>query len=431
MGGIQGRLNQQFAVTIAISVLISAFNALTLSPALSALLLRPRRESEGILGRVFAALQPRVRPLHRTATSTSRTLLIRKTAVGRADPRRLRARRGRAREAPADGVRARGGPGLPADRTCSFPTPRRCSARTRSRARSRSSSPRRARACSSSTPSPASASSRGLRVLHRVLLRGARALGRAPRARLVRPRDRAATLNRTLRAEVPEAVAFAFAPPAIPGIGTAGGFSFWLQDRSGGTVEFLRRTSQKFLAAARKRPGARRACTAPSAPPCRRSSSTSTATRLLKQGVPVAEVYQTLQTFLGGIFVNQFNRFGRQWRVFLQAEAEYRSRPTTSASFYVRNSDGQHAAALDRGEPPGASTGPSTPSASTSIARRRSRASPPPATARAGDGGARGGGPPGAAAGHGLRLGRPLVPGAEGGGPGRGQCSRCRSASCS
>src|SRR5262249_36417925 len=53
MGGIQGRLNNQFAVTIAISILISAFNALTLSPALSALLLRPRKESRGLLGRFF------------------------------------------------------------------------------------------------------------------------------------------------------------------------------------------------------------------------------------------------------------------------------------------------------------------------------------------------------------------------------------------
>ena len=55
MGGIQGQLNKQFAVTIAISVLISAFNALTLSPALSAMLLRPRTESRGPLGRFFAA----------------------------------------------------------------------------------------------------------------------------------------------------------------------------------------------------------------------------------------------------------------------------------------------------------------------------------------------------------------------------------------
>ena len=72
MGGIQGRLNQQFAVTIAISVLISAFNALTLSPALSALLLRPRREAKGRSAASSARSTAGSRG-RRTATSASRT----------------------------------------------------------------------------------------------------------------------------------------------------------------------------------------------------------------------------------------------------------------------------------------------------------------------------------------------------------------------
>jgi HAE1 family hydrophobic/amphiphilic exporter-1 len=148
-----------------------------------------------------------------------------------------------------------------------------------------------------------------------------------------------AHVNARLRKEVPDAIAFAFTPPAIPGIGSAGGFSFWLQDRSGGNVEFLNENLQKFLEAARKRP---------------ELSGVQTSFRanvpqvfvdvdrdkLLKQGVAVADVYQTLQAFLGGIFVNQFNRFGRQWRVFLQAEAEDRLSPDDIRRFHVRNSDG-------------------------------------------------------------------------------------------
>ena len=63
--------------------------------------------------------------------------------------------------------------------------------------------------------------------------------------------------------------------------------------------------------------------------------------KLLKQGVPVADVYQTMQAFLGGVFVNQFNRFGRQWRVFLQAEAEDRLNPEDIGRFHVRNADGR------------------------------------------------------------------------------------------
>ena len=62
--------------------------------------------------------------------------------------------------------------------------------------------------------------------------------------------------------------------------------------------------------------------------------------KVLKQGVAVADVYQTLQAFLGGVFVNQFNRFGRQWRVFLQAEGEDRVAPEDIGRFYVRNNDG-------------------------------------------------------------------------------------------
>ncbi len=63
--------------------------------------------------------------------------------------------------------------------------------------------------------------------------------------------------------------------------------------------------------------------------------------KVLKQGVAVADVYQSLQAFLGGIYVNQFNRFGRQWKVFLQAEAAGRVKPEDINQFYVKNNDGK------------------------------------------------------------------------------------------
>src|SRR6185295_3632817 len=147
------------------------------------------------------------------------------------------------------------------------------------------------------------------------------------------------TINRTLRTQVPEAIAFAFAPPAIPGIGNAGGFSFWVQDHSGGSVEFLNENLEKFLEAARKRPelsGVNSAFRA-SVPQVFADVDRE---KLLKQGVAVADVYQTLQAFLGGVFVNQFNRFGRQWRVFLQAEGTDRLDPKDIERFHVRNADG-------------------------------------------------------------------------------------------
>src|SRR5438094_1859809 len=143
-----------------------------------------------------------------------------------------------------------------------------------------------------------------------------------------------ATINRALSAQLPQAIAFAFMPPSIPGLGSAGGFSFWLQDRSGGSVEFLDQNLQKFLAAARKRPelagvGSQFSAAAP------QIYADVERDKVLKQGVAVADVYQTMQAYLGGLFLNQFNRFGRQWRVFLPADGDERLGGRDSEQFQL------------------------------------------------------------------------------------------------
>jgi HAE1 family hydrophobic/amphiphilic exporter-1 len=146
------------------------------------------------------------------------------------------------------------------------------------------------------------------------------------------------TLNGRFAKEIPEAVAFAFMPPSIPGLGNSGGFSFWLQDRSGGSIDFLDQNLQKFLEAARKRPelagvGSSFSASVPQV------YADVDRDKVLKQGVAVGDVYQTLQAYLGGLFLNQFNRFGRQWRVFLEAEGEDRLNERSIEQFYVRNND--------------------------------------------------------------------------------------------
>jgi HAE1 family hydrophobic/amphiphilic exporter-1 len=146
-------------------------------------------------------------------------------------------------------------------------------------------------------------------------------------------------INRELRQVVPEATAFAVMPPSIPGLGTQGGFSFWLQDRTGGSLEFLNQNVQKFLEAARKRPELVGVTTQfTSAVP--QLYADVDRDKVLKQGIALGDVYQTMQAFLGGLYVNQFNRFGRQWRVFLQAEGAERTSPANISQFYVRNNDG-------------------------------------------------------------------------------------------
>jgi HAE1 family hydrophobic/amphiphilic exporter-1 len=147
-----------------------------------------------------------------------------------------------------------------------------------------------------------------------------------------------AHLNREF-AKLPQGVAFAFSPPAIPGIGTSGGVTMVIEDRAGKDIRFLWENTQKFLAEARKRPELARVTTTfiPTVPQLFVNVDRD---KVLKQGVALTDVYRTLQTFMGAYFVNYFNRFGRQWQVYVQAEGEYRVQAEQLGQFYVRNSKG-------------------------------------------------------------------------------------------
>jgi len=133
---------------------------------------------------------------------------------------------------------------------------------------------------------------------------------------------------------------FAFPPPAIPGVGTSGGFTFLLEDRAGKDPEFLNKNLATFMAAARKRPELAGITTTalPSVPQVFVDVDRA---RVIAQGVQLSDVYKTLQTFMGGLLVNYFNRFGRQWQVYVQAEGDYRTRAQNLGQFYVTNESGQ------------------------------------------------------------------------------------------
>jgi hydrophobe/amphiphile efflux-1 (HAE1) family protein len=139
--------------------------------------------------------------------------------------------------------------------------------------------------------------------------------------------------------KIPEARIIPFGPPALPGYGNASGFNFMLQDRSGGSIEELAATSQKFLAAAGQRPELSRLFTGfrPAVPQVKVDLDREKC-RVL--GVNVNDVFTTLQSYLGGAYVNDFNRFGRIYRVYLQAESQFTSKPEDIAKFYVRNKNG-------------------------------------------------------------------------------------------
>ncbi len=142
--------------------------------------------------------------------------------------------------------------------------------------------------------------------------------------------------------KIPEAQAFAFSPPAIPGVGTSGGFTFMLQDKSGRQdLTYLKQNLDKFLAEAKKRTNILSGLSTTFLPSVPQFYVKVDRDKVLKQGVPLTDVYRTLQTFMGGNFVNYFNRFGRQWQVYVEAEDEYRATPDDIRFYYVRNNRGE------------------------------------------------------------------------------------------
>ena len=336
MGGIQGRLNKQFAVTIAISVLISAFNALTLSPALSALILKPREQMYGRMHRFFDGFNGY---LHRTTHGYVHYShrLIRKAAI----PLVILAA-----FALLDGVLGKQLPSsfVPTeDYGYFFLNMRLPSAASLQRT---DEVGKKIEAILSETEGVRYITNiEGFSLLSRVSAPyfGFQYVALTPWDDRKDPHLEAGEilkrLNTRFAREIPEANVFGFLPSAIPGLGVSNGFSLWLQDRSGGDPEYLDKNLKAFLAAARKRPELTGV-----------TSLFNTGTpqiladvdrdKALKQGVAVGDVYQTLQAYLGGLYLNQFNRFGRQWRVYLQAEGDERKSVDDIGRFHVRNADG-------------------------------------------------------------------------------------------
>jgi len=333
--GITGRMYQQFALTIAISVMISAINALTLSPALSALLLKPGSGSRGPLGRFFAAFNRGFEAA--TARYVGWTgACVRKTA------RTLLALLVLTAGAGLFGWRLPAGFVPDEDQGYLFVNVQLPDAASMERT---DAVCKRVEAILADTPGVADFNT----VAGYSLISQSSATYNAFFFVSLDPwherhtaetdfKAIVAALNREF-ASIPAAQVFAFLPPAIPGIGTGGGFSFMLQDRSGGPVELLAENAQRFIEAARQRPELQGVFS-----PFRASVPQIFADvdrdKALKQGVDLRSVYTTLQSFMGGAYVNDFNRFGRQWKVFLQAEPEYRRQASDIGAFYVRNSGG-------------------------------------------------------------------------------------------
>jgi multidrug efflux pump len=337
IAGITGSLYRQFALTIAFSVLISAFNALTLSPALGALILRPRRKDarRGLLGRFFGGFD-RAFGSAQTGYVRGVQFLIRKVGVALVVLAAFTVLAG----------------GLGKTLPTSFMPQEDQGFFFMNVQLPEAASMQRTNAVMRKIDEIVKAEP-GVHYVNAVSGYSLLSQTASPRNGLyfvqLTPYDERATrglqsdaivasVNRKVYG-LPEAQVFAFLPPAIPGVGQAGGVDVFIQDRAGKTVDYLWQNTQRFMAEVGKRPEIAFLATtfAPAVP---QLFARVDEDRVFKLGVPIQDVYTTLQAFLGGTYVNQFNRFGRVWRVFLQAEPQYRTDPADLDLFYVRNQRG-------------------------------------------------------------------------------------------
>ena len=333
--GITGRLYQQFALTIAISVIFSAFNALSLSPALSAMLLRPRRKTRGPLGWFYDRFNRVFGRATHGYVNWSR-FAIRKSVLSLGLLVVL------AIAAGAFGSKLPSGFLPEEDQGYVFISLQLPNAASLERT---DQACRKIEDLLSKTPGVQYTTS----VIGFSLLSLVQSTYSAfffvtfkPWSERKRPEEQYEAIKARLAKELgglSEGVAFAFSPPAIPGVGTAGGVTFVLEDRAGKDVAFLAQNLKTFMEAARKRPEIASMITTflPSVPQVLVKVDRD---KVLKQGIDLGQVYQTLQTFMGGFFVNYFNRFGRTWQVYVEAEGDYRTDAKNVGQFFVRNANG-------------------------------------------------------------------------------------------
>ena len=334
--GITGRLYQQFAVTIAISVIFSAFNALTLSPALCALLLRPKKRIRGPLGPLFRGFE---RLFHRTTNGyvSASGFLVRKSGfaliflglvaaiavlIGGKLPKSF----------------------LPTEdqgyAMISLQLPQGASLqRTAGAAHQVEQAVRKIPGVQGIT----SVIGFNLLTVSQTTYNAFFFVTLKPFDQRTAPNEQFPVIQRHLAmalAGIKNGIAFSFPPPAIQGVGTSGGVTMVLEDRSGSdNPAFLTKNLYKFIGALQKQPAI--AVAMPSYLPAVPQLYVKVdRAKALQQQVSLSDVYQTMQAFMGGYLVNYFNRFGRQWQTYVEADGPSRTNIDDIGDFYVRSANG-------------------------------------------------------------------------------------------
>jgi len=333
--GITGQLYKQFAITIAISVLFSAFNALTLSPALSAMILRPRKPTRGPLGVFFrwfnkgfgratdGYVSACSHLIHKAGFAFVLLAILAVAAgfFGKSLPKSF----------------------LPdEDQGYLFAGLQLPEASSLQRS---SEAAREVEKAILDTPGVQYVSS----VMGFSMLSGVNATYSSFFFVSLKPWDERKSPDESYESikanlakklsRVPSGIAFSFPPPAIPGVGTSGGATFILEDRSNSGIDFLAKNTKLFMAEARKRPELSGVLTTALFGVPQVGVKVDNA-KAMTQQIPLDQLYQTVQTFMGGSLVNFFNRFGLQWQVYVQADGDFRTNASNLGKFFVRNNAG-------------------------------------------------------------------------------------------
>jgi hydrophobe/amphiphile efflux-1 (HAE1) family protein len=335
IGGISGEIYKQFALTIAVSVLLSAFSALSLSPALAALLLRPHKAQSSILGKPFEWFNRTFDWTTNRYLSTV-SFLMRRTAV----PAMVLLIvgflcYGLFKKLPAGFLPSE-------DQGAFFVSMRLPDGASTTRT---DDAAKKIEGVVAAIPGVDK-----YFVLGGLdIATGTSNSNVATVIATLKPWDERTTPETQLTAilsaaqrgfaGVPEAFTFAFGLPPILGLSPTGGFQFMLEDRAGGDIAGLVRAADALTEAAHKRPELATIISTfrPSVPGYTIDMDTD---KLQTMGISLTDAYNTLQTFLGGLYVNDFNQFGHTWQVLLQAEPEFRDQPSSVGQFYVRNGTG-------------------------------------------------------------------------------------------
>ena len=334
MGGITGRLYQQFAITVAVSVLFSSFNALSLSPALCGILLKEPKPYKGVLGSFFSGFN---KAFDRTTEGymSFTNVIARKTTRGLIFIGIVTV---------AIFVVSSGVPGgfLPEEDqgyllvNAQMPEASSLQRSDEVAKQIEHVLKKYPEIAYYTTVTGFSMMTGGFSTNNSFIFVALKDWGERELTAL----DLTRKINNDL-AQIKGGLCFSFGPPAIPGLGSGSGFTMMIQDKKGASPEYLSKVTTDFILACRNRPEIGQIYTTYQATVPQKFMRINTE-KALKAGVSLTDIYTTVGAFLGGTYVNDFNLFGRQYKAYVQAEPEYRRNEDGMNMFFVKNNTGKN-----------------------------------------------------------------------------------------